>query len=54
MRIFGYLGIGFLIVWLFTPAPIAMADTAPVAAPDTTQSTPEPTPGEEDLLNLLD
>ena len=55
MRIFGYLGIGFLIVWLFAPAPIAMADTAtPVAAPDTTQSTPEPTPGEQDLLNLLD
>jgi hypothetical protein len=51
MRIFGYLGIGFLIVWLFAPAPIAMADTAPVVA---TQSPPQPTPGEQDLLNLLD
>jgi hypothetical protein len=54
MRIFGYLGIGFLIVWLFAPAPIAMADTALVVAPDTTQSPPQPTPGELDLLNLLD
>jgi hypothetical protein len=52
MRIFGYLGIGFLIVWLF--APIAMADTTPVIAPDTTQTPPQPTPGEQDLLNLLD
>jgi len=34
MRIFGYLGIGFLIVWLFAPAPIAMADTTPVVTPD--------------------
>jgi hypothetical protein len=54
MRIFGYLGIGFLIVWLFAPAPIAMAETAPVVAPDATQSPPQPTPGEQDLLNLLD
>jgi hypothetical protein len=54
MRIFGHLCIGFLIVWLFAPAPIAMADTAPVVAPDTTESSPQPTPGEQDLLNLLD
>jgi len=56
MRIFGvYLGIGFLIVWFFAPVPIAMADTAPVVVPDTTQSPPQPTPGEpDDLLNLLD
>ena len=55
MRIFGYLGIGFLIVWLFAPAPIAMADTAPIVAADTTQSPPQPTPGDQDdLLNLLD
>jgi hypothetical protein len=52
MRIFGYLGIGLLIVWLF--APIAMADTAPVVAPDATQSPPQRVPGELDLLNLLD
>jgi hypothetical protein len=52
MRIFGYCG--FLIVWLLAPAPIAIADTAPVVAPDTTQSSPQPTPGELDLLNLLD
>jgi hypothetical protein len=24
MRIFGYLGIGFLIVWLLAPAPMAV------------------------------
>jgi hypothetical protein len=36
MRIFGYLVIGFLIVWLFAPAPVAMADTAPVVATDVT------------------
>jgi hypothetical protein len=52
MRIFGYCG--FLIVWLLAPAPIAIADTAPVVAPDTTQSPPQPTPDELDLLNLLD
>jgi hypothetical protein len=52
MRIFGYCG--FLIVWLLAPAPIAIADTAPVVPPDTTQSPPQPTPGELDLLNLLD
>ena len=54
MRIFGYLGIGFLIVWLFAPAPVAMADTAPVVATDATQSPPQPVAGEQDLLNLLD
>ena len=54
MRIFGYLGVSFLIVWLFAPAQIAMADTASVVAPDTTQSSPQPTPDEQDLLNLLD
>jgi hypothetical protein len=57
MRIFGYLGIGFLIVWLLAPAPMAItvADTAPVQAPDTTQSPPQPSSGtEQDLLNVLD
>ena len=54
MRIFGYLGIGFLIVWFFAPAQIAIADTASVVAPDTTLSSPQPTPDEQDLLNLLD
>ena len=54
MRIFGYLGIGVLIVWLFAPAPIAMADTASVVAPDATQSPPQPVTGEQELLNLLD
>jgi len=54
MRIFGYLGIGFLIVWLFAPAPVAMADTAPVVATDAPQSPPQPVAGEQDLLNLLD
>jgi hypothetical protein len=52
MRIFGYFG--FVIVWLLAPAPIAMAETAPVVAPDTTQSPSQPTPAELDLLNLLD
>ena len=52
MRIFCYCG--FVIVWLLAPAPIAIADTAPVVAPDATQSPPQPTPGEQDLLNLLD
>ena len=55
MRIFGYLGIGFLIVWLLVPAPMAVADTATIQAvtADETQSPSRPTP-EEDLLNLLD
>jgi hypothetical protein len=30
MRIFGYVGIGFLIVWLLAPAPMAVADTATI------------------------
>jgi hypothetical protein len=54
MRIFGYLGIGFLIIWLLAPAPTAVADTAIQAVtPDGTQSPSQPTP-EEDLLNLSD
>jgi hypothetical protein len=52
---FGYLGIGFLIVWLLAPAPMAVAETATIQAvtPDGTQSPSQPTP-EEDLLNLQD
>jgi hypothetical protein len=40
MRIFGYLGIAFLIVWFLAPAPMAVADSVPVQAeaPDATQS----------------
>ena len=53
MRIFGYLGIGFLIVWLLAPAPMAVADPAQAVTPDGTQSPSQPTP-EEDLLNLED
>jgi len=54
MRIFGYLGISFLIVWLLAPAPMAVADTAIKAVtPDGTQSPSQPSP-EEDLLNLED
>jgi hypothetical protein len=55
MRLFGYLGIGFLIVWLLAPAPMAVADTATIHAvtPDGTQSPSQPAP-EEDLLNLQD
>jgi hypothetical protein len=52
MRIFGYLGISFLIVWLLAPAPMAVAETA-VTPNETTQSPSQPTP-EEDLLNLED
>jgi hypothetical protein len=53
MRILGYLGIGFLIVWLLVSAPMAVAETATIQAvtPDGTQSPPQP---EEDLLNLED
>jgi hypothetical protein len=54
MRIFGYLG--FLIVWLLAPAPmaIAVAETPSVqaVAPDGTQSLL--TEEEEDLLNIWD
>jgi len=54
MRIFGYLGISFLIVWLLAPAPMAVADTAIQAVtPNGAQSPSQPTP-EEDLLNLSD
>jgi hypothetical protein len=56
MRIFGYLSIGFVVIWLLAPAPMAitMAETA-VQAPDAAQSPSHPTPSvEEDLLNLLD
>ena len=53
MRIFGYLGIGFLIARLLAPAPMAVADTATIVTPDGTQSPSQPTP-EEDLLNLQD
>jgi hypothetical protein len=54
MRIFGYLGIGFLIVWLLAPAQMAVADTATATVtPDGTQSPSQPVP-EEDLLNLDD
>jgi hypothetical protein len=55
MRIFSYFGIGFLVVWLLTPAPMAVADTATIQAvtPDGTQSPSHPTP-DEDLLNLSD
>ena len=51
MRIFGYLGTGFLIVWLLAPVSIAVAETATIQAPDGTQSPPQP---EQDLLNLDD
>jgi hypothetical protein len=49
------LAIGFLIVWLLAPAPMAVAETATIQAvtPDGTQSPSQPTP-EEDLLNLQD
>jgi len=54
MRIFGYLG--FLIVWLLAPAPMAitLAGTASVqaGASDGTQSPPQSE--EEDLLNIWD
>jgi hypothetical protein len=54
MRIFGYLGIGFLIVWLLVPTSMAMAETATIEAvtPDGMQSPSQPP--EMDLLNLLD
>jgi hypothetical protein len=54
MRIFGYLGIAFLIVWLLAPASIAVAETATIQAvtPDGTQS--DPAGEEEDLLNIWD
>jgi hypothetical protein len=70
MRIFGYLSIGFLIVWFLAPAPMAITvtDTEPVqAAPDATQPLqqqnqmdsalerlPDLAEEEQDLLNILD
>jgi|APPan5920702752_1055751.scaffolds.fasta_scaffold76450_2 hypothetical protein len=49
------LGFGFLIVWLFASAPLAITVADTVQAPDTTQSLTQPVPDvEEDLLNLLD
>ena len=53
MRIFGYLGISFLIVWLLAPVPMAVAETATIqtVTPDGMQSPPQP---EQDLLNLDD
>jgi hypothetical protein len=55
MRVFNYLSIGFLIVLLLAPAPMAVADTTTMqgVTPDATQSPFQPNP-EEDLLNLLD
>jgi hypothetical protein len=56
MRILGYLGIGFVVIWLLAPAPMAitMAETA-APAPDAAQSPSQPNASvEEDLLNLLD
>jgi len=52
MRIFGYLGIGFLMVWLLAPTPMAVADTAIQAAAG--DGTPSQQTQEEDLLNLSD
>ena len=52
MRVLGYLGIGFLIVWLVAPTPMAVADTVTIE-PDGTQSLSQPA-REEDLLNLED
>jgi hypothetical protein len=54
MRIFGYLGIGFLIVWLLAPAPMAVAETATIQAvtPDGTQSDLDEEEG--DLLSIWD
>jgi len=56
MRILGYLGIGFVVIWLLAPAPMAitMAETA-AQAPDAAQSPSQSNASvEEDLLNLLD
>jgi hypothetical protein len=55
MRIFGYIGIGFLMVWLLAPASVAVADTATIqtVTPDETQSPSQPS-SELDILNLLD
>jgi hypothetical protein len=56
MRIFGHLGIAFVMFWLLPPAlmAITLAETA-VQVPDATQSPLQPTPSiEDDLLNTLD
>ena len=54
MRIFGYLG--FLIVWLLAPAPMAItvADTAFVQAEASDGTQSHPAGEEEDLLNIWD
>ena len=54
MRIFGYLGIGFLIAWLLAPTPMAMAETAPVEAVASSGTQSFITEEEEDLLNIWD
>jgi len=51
------LGFSFLMVWLLATAPFAITVADTVQAPDRTQSLPEPVPGLDeamDLLNLLD
>jgi hypothetical protein len=51
------LGFGFLIVWLLATAPFAITVADTLQAPDGTQSLPEPVPGVDesmDLLNILD
>ena len=51
------LGFGFVIVWLFASAPLAITVADTIQAPNTTQSLPQPAPVVEDpidLLNLLD
>jgi hypothetical protein len=55
MRIFGYLGIAFVMFWLLLPAPMAitLVETG-VQVPDATQSPSQPTTAEDDLLNLED
>jgi hypothetical protein len=56
-RLMPALGFGFLIVWLFVSAPLAITVADTIQAPNTTQSLPQPAPVVEDpidLLNLLD
>jgi hypothetical protein len=54
MRVFGYLG--FLIVWLLAPAPMAItvADTASVYAGASDETKSPPQSEELDLLNIWD
>jgi hypothetical protein len=57
MRVFGYLGIGFVIVWLLAPAPMAITSAETVVqVPSATQSPSQPTSSveEDDLLSTLD